>query len=313
MSDKIVILGAGMAGLLAANMMRHRNPVVMEIKGELPHNHGALLRFRSNSVSAATGVPFKKVNVSKAIYHNGDVLSSPNILVCNKYSQRVSGKVTNRSISNLNDETRYIAPDNFIECAARGVEIRYGINLTTDDFTDIALSSGNPIISTIPMPALMQKLDYPDRDNSKFDYSPVVSYRLTIDNVDAYQTVYIPDPVDSHFYRVSITGHVIIFETTRDDLDMKEVISGMQDILFKGFGIYGWVIAPEYIEKVHQKYGKLISGNRKYARRFISWATTERNVYSLGRFSTWKQILMDDCVRDINVIDNLIETENYRG
>lgn len=35
-------------------------------------------------------------------------------------------------------------------------------------------------------------------------------------------------------------------------------------------------------------------------------------IYSLGRFATWRQILMDDVVKDVKVIEQLIEQrDNY--
>ena len=50
MTTEVTIIGAGMAGLLAANMLRHRDPVILEAQKSLPNNHHALLRFRSSVV-----------------------------------------------------------------------------------------------------------------------------------------------------------------------------------------------------------------------------------------------------------------------
>jgi hypothetical protein len=35
--------------------------------------------------------------------------------------------------------------------------------------------------------------------------------------------------------------------------------------------------------------------------------TEEHNIYSLGRFATWRQLLLDDLVKDIGVIEKLID------
>ena len=72
----MIIYGAGLAGLLAGNMMRSFNPVVKEAQSSLPNNHGALLRFRSDKVETATAVPFKKVRVKKAIKHDGEIINN---------------------------------------------------------------------------------------------------------------------------------------------------------------------------------------------------------------------------------------------
>jgi 2-polyprenyl-6-methoxyphenol hydroxylase-like FAD-dependent oxidoreductase len=46
----IVVVGAGMAGLLAGSMLRKDCPLILEARERLPHNHSAVLRFRSSIV-----------------------------------------------------------------------------------------------------------------------------------------------------------------------------------------------------------------------------------------------------------------------
>lgn len=50
----MLIIGAGMAGLLAANLLHRFNPTVLEKAPSLPNNHAALLRFRSDEIPRAT-------------------------------------------------------------------------------------------------------------------------------------------------------------------------------------------------------------------------------------------------------------------
>lgn len=304
----IKILGAGMAGLLAANMLRKHDPRIFEIKRELPHNHGALLRFRSKSVSDATCIDFKEVLVSKNIYYLGEIYNKTNILMNNMYSKRVTKTLSSRSITNLDNVNRYIAPDNFIESCASGLDIKTDVEMSLLGLNCLP----GPTISTIPMPALMKLLNYDDLDNTKFDYRSITSFRIEIKNIpcDLYQTYYIPSEADSVFYRVSISCSIAIFETNEIIINEEEIInSEIPELLFELFGIQFSNCGN--VSKVFQKYGKLISTDKKYARRFISWATKNHNFYSLGRFSTWRQILMDDCVNDVKVIEKLIKTENY--
>lgn len=84
----VAIYGAGLAGLLAANMLRGMSPTVFEAQGSLPNNHGALLRFRSDKAGTACGIPFKKVHVTKAIKYDGKITTEPNLFLSNMYSQR---------------------------------------------------------------------------------------------------------------------------------------------------------------------------------------------------------------------------------
>ena len=61
------IIGAGMAGLLAANMLRKHEPTVIEAQSTLPSNHGALLRFRSPVVAEASNQHFQRVLITKGL------------------------------------------------------------------------------------------------------------------------------------------------------------------------------------------------------------------------------------------------------
>ena len=58
------------------------------------------------------------------------------------------------------------------------------------------------------------------------------------------------------------------------------------------------------------KYGKLLPIEEKVRKEFILYLTQKYNIFSVGRFATWRQLLLDDIVDDINVIDNMIG-DNY--
>lgn len=60
-----LIIGSGMAGLLAGNMLMKRKPLIIEAQPSLPSNHSAVLRFRSPVVGDVLGIPFKRVNMIK--------------------------------------------------------------------------------------------------------------------------------------------------------------------------------------------------------------------------------------------------------
>ena len=47
-------------------------------------------------------------------------------------------------------------------------------------------------------------------------------------------------------------------------------------------------------------------------KEFLYYLTREFNIYSLGRFATWKQIILDDVVDDANKIMKLINVETKR-
>ena len=61
---------------------------------------------------------------------------------------------------------------------------------------------------------------------------------------------------------------------------------------------------------MYQRYGKILPFDEEERQAFILWATETFGIYSLGRFATWRQILLDDLVRDIGVIKRLIENRS---
>jgi hypothetical protein len=58
------------------------------------------------------------------------------------------------------------------------------------------------------------------------------------------------------------------------------------------------------ITKVEQKYFKILPIDNDERKRFIAWATDNFNIYSLGRYATWRpSLLLDDLVQDIRLIE----------
>ena len=300
----IEIFGAGMAGLIAGHFFRRESPIIYEIQPSLPNNHAALLRFRTDAVSRLTGIPFKKVLVRKAIHFDKRLYGHCNIALANAYSQKVTGTIDNRSIWDLEPAYRYIAPENFIEQLAEGLTIKYDTSFPPlESFINCDL---NPIISTIPMPTLMEILSWADRPT--FNYSTIWSLNAKIESLpcDIYCTIYFPEPHVS-LYRASITGNRVILEFIRDPkIDRVEEYTA--EFLFTIFGIDVINVSDVFWKK--QLYGKLVSkGTEEKAQAFIMAMTDRHQIYSLGRFATWRQLLLDDMIKDCEVIHRLITTK----
>ena len=303
----IQIYGAGMAGLLAAQMLRRHDPVVCELAPKLPDNHGALLRFRTDAVARAVHQDFKRVTVSKGVCIDGVVLDRATIPDTNRYSYKVTGSVMPRSIMNLDTVERYIAPDNFISELGRYCNIQYGYGATRERI-DAAHADGTAIISTIPMPALMSLLLWPERP--VFKALPIWSITATIIDpvTEVYQTLYYPHTEDVR-YRASITGNKIIVECTKEVREDAVMAMGLLRQTLDEFGIASTPNVVE-IKTKHQPYGKLLPVDERIRREFILWATDHFGVYSLGRFATWRQLLLDDVVKDVAVVDRFISSRD---
>jgi hypothetical protein len=58
----------------------------------------------------------------------------------------------------------------------------------------------------------------------------------------------------------------------------------------------------------YQNYFKIIEINDAERKKFLRWASVHHNVYSLGRYATWRpKLLLDDLVNDVRKIENWIQ------
>ncbi len=304
MPDKIIVVGAGMAGLLAGCMLRSDCEYIQESQPSLPNNHSALLRFRSSVVGDTLGIEFKKVNVLKTIapWRNpmADALS---------YAKKATGTYALRSSLTAKSELeeRFIAPGNLIEMMAERVQSPIKFNKSVD-FKSL---KGKPVISTIPMPALMKALEYPRADKVDFNYSHGANINAILENCKFYGTVYVPNP-EIDFTRISITGDRLTIEFS--GMDAVDLTFENNRYMSEALSILGMKIAGKKllvdvkdIEVSNQKYAKILPIDDDERKRFIVWATDKFNIYSLGRFATWRpSVLLDDVVKDIRLIKNLI-------
>lgn len=302
----MIIIGAGMAGLIAANYFRKQNPVVLEKQSGLPHNHEALLRFRSDKVFKICGLPSKVVKVRKCIVYGEDFMSGPNPYLANMYSFKVTGKVEDRSIWNMATEERHIAPADFVPRLADGCNVKYEhkFHLPT---TEHDIYYGKPFISTMPMPVLMNQLGW--KDVPLFDFRSIWSYSCEIPGVNVNQTIYFPD-LDVPYYRASFVGSKFIIEFVKDPGDnffklFEEVID------YFGMGIEQYGQAAVGTVK-HQPLGKMLPIDNELRKEFMHYATSQFGIYSLGRFATWRPILLDDVVDDLAVIERMMSS-NYNA
>jgi hypothetical protein len=298
----MIIYGAGMAGLLAANILRRHSPVVKEAQSELPNNHSALLRFRTPSVGDSCGIPFKKVFVNKAVNYENKMHTEPNVFFTNSYSQKVTGAVENRSINNLSPSTRYIAPINLIGAMAADCKIEYNQKLTADALPG---KRSSPVISTIPMPAMMKIVGWDAAPDFRSQQIWTHIGLITDPDVDVYQTIYYPDPMQEH-YRVSIIGRTVIAEHTVKPTSNPG--PNLMPILRDDFGIQARNLTS--LKSNTQKYGKILPIDERLRKEFIFYLTKEHGIYSLGRFATWRQLLLDDIVPDIAIIDKFISQDS---
>lgn len=290
------IIGAGLAGLLAAHMLRHKLPTVIERQSSLPNNHSAVLRFRSSIIGDVTGIQFRKVIVVKATlkWRNAvaDALS---------YADKNTGMLlSDRSIpASVTTVERYIAPIDLIPQLAEIANIQLETNWPSE-----GRSIDDPAISTIPMPDLMAVLNYPG-ERPEFKSIQGSNIRAKVSHCDAYVSLYVPNPFYP-FSRVSLTGDEIIAEVPHAE-------EADPELIYAAGGLLG--IPRDRISDITvkaQRYAKIQNVDDGLRKRFIAWATDNYGVYSLGRYATWRpQLLLDDLVQDIRLIERWINGGAY--
>ena len=297
MYKKTTIFGAGIAGLLAANTFQKAE--IYDSGNESQVQHKALLRFRTSEVGDSVGIDFKKVKVHKGVWIDSDYVS-PNIRLANMYSRKVIGKVHDRSIWNVDSVYRYIAPENFVsELADRCKDrIVWGHTVTKKDFECEGVK-----ISTIPLSVthkILCDIDLPVSDVI-FKNAPITVKRYRIKDCDVFQTVYFPSP-ETSVYRASITKDLLIVES------IGESLQNLYDVL-EAFGLNGNDIKD--IDSTKQGFGKIYEVDDVWRKNFIYKLSLKHDVFSLGRFGTWRNILLDDVLKDVGVIKKLMSSSNY--
>ena len=91
---------------------------------------------------------------------------------------------------------------------------------------------------------------------------------------------------------------------SRPTKDGSDIFNFLKD----DFGVKSYELKDITVSEM--KYGKLLPIEEKVRKEFILYLTQQYNIFSVGRFATWRQLLLDDIVDDINVIDNMIG-DNY--
>jgi hypothetical protein len=289
----MIIVGAGLAGLIAAHAFPRAQ--LVEAAPEPTAIHKALLRFRSNAVGDLCGVEFRPVTVRKGIFSEGR-WQQPNIRAANLYAKKVTGRMLDRSIWSLEASTRWIAPETFYEqlLDAVGGRVTWG---TAHDFN----TADGPLISTAPLFVALRACGIESAE--EFRRSGITVRRYRIDNADVFQTVYFPDPA-TNLYRASITGDLLICEF------MGEAPEGnWEGSILRAFAVRKTDM--QALPEAHQKYGKIAPINEELRKAYIAELTHAHNIFSLGRFATWRNILLDDVVHDIAVIRRLLKASSY--
>lgn len=291
------IIGAGLAGLIAAHAWPRAT--ILEASPQPTANHRALLRFRTDAVARLTGIEFRQVRVHKGIVIDGEFVQ-PSIRAANLYARKVLGRVKgDRSIWNLEPVDRYVAPDTLYEqlVVAASDRICWGTK------ADFQFGKADKVVSTAPLPITLRAVGI--EPAVEFRRAGIRVLRWTVPGVDLFQTIYFPGD-ETPVYRASFTGNTLIAELAEGQRFLHE--TDVLEDLGAAFGVS--VMAAESLGEVKQTYGKIEPISDAARKDFLFRLTHEHGIYSLGRFATWRNILLDDVVDDISVIKRLSHADS---
>jgi len=304
-SNKTIVIGAGMSGLLYGAL--HSKVTIYDKNDPIMENHKALFRCKTNKISLRLDIPFVSAQVQKAIwFQDNEVQPSPRFT--HLYSQKVTGKISDRSIQNIDFSQRFIAPNDFFFELQKKVISSYDNKLIYNAKIDISMlkiliGMGCNIISTIPMPIMLDMLDV--KYNIDFSFQPIYINKIPLKKCNSYCTIYYPDPSLST-YRASITGDFLIIESI-DKLT--------QDELYKicdSFGIIYTRQFDNHIKNHMQEVGKIEEIDENFRKNIITQLTLKHNIYSLGRLATWRpKVVLDEVYEDIYHIDRMLDSGQY--
>lgn len=290
------ILGAGLTACLAGMYNQHADILCPQPRGELKQ-HRAILRFPNADIERITGVKCKKVQITKSIYEMGKHVE-PDIRVANAYSKKVTGGYYDRSINNIDPVTRWIPPDNFHDIMLDILKdrISYGVDLGTTVF-----KNHRPIVSTLPISKNCEiaGLDLPEMESK---YRSIYVSKYAICDCDVWHTVYYPD--NQGVYRASVEGNLLTIES------VEPIIEADAWCVLNSMGIEkadSFLIEKNYKQSV----GKIIPIDDTIRKDTIKRLTLDYNLYSLGRWATWRSIQLNDVVKDLGVIHRLINENEY--
>lgn len=305
---KVVILGAGIAGLIAAGVFSGKENEVLIIeknaKDNAFSNHSAILRLRNDKIREYVKCNLEKIRVRKEVYYDGALHSVPSIAMNNMYSRKTHDSLGFRSLNELGLFDRYLISD---------IENDFNVFYNTE-FKDIDKTSHCIIardehgefylpydicISTIPMPTILNIIN---ENATDFRANPVHTYISDIGiESSVYQTIYFPES-EFHVYRASIEGRRLTVECTDDisDTDMRFVRNV--------FGLDNTEAINS--KRTVQNLGKLIPVDDTCRRRAIVHLTKEYDLYSFGRFAVWKNLRIDQILEDIEKIKLMVKVSH---
>jgi len=312
----IKIIGAGIAGAVAAGYFSSSSPTIYESsnpEGSKLNKHKAVMRIRDPRIGMILGADMKEVDVYKQCLFNKKLYWESDIRMRNLYSKKINDCIAAGSISDLGKVKRYLLMNFEISNVVYGASVTkfekdsrrffFEKSFEPKSSAESCAVDYDFCISTIPVFKLLEMVDIDTAEN--FSWKDIYVTRIEVPiKSEVHQTIYVPE--ESYCcYRVTLEGQKMIFESINSAPSKEEI-----EELSSYFGIeeVGDLQKKQYI----QKMGKIFPINDDARRARILTLTEKYGIYSLGRFSVWKKLRVDDLIPDLDRIRKMMEISDTR-
>jgi hypothetical protein len=303
---KIVVIGAGISGRIAAATLDSEHDVLMVDAAQKKHHpfadHKAILRLRSDDIKKFFQCTMKEILAHKQVLHKGVLYDSATIDMNNCYSQKCYGSVSKRSIYELGIVKRYIVE--YIQ-PEKGLDICFNKKVVkvSDDrqihFPDGSTETYDFCVSTMPMPSMLNAAygSFTSGISRLLKSRPVFIKRCRLSMMlDKHRTIYFTQP--DFPYRATLEECVLIIES------MRPVTDSDTAMVADAFGFKSRDISSYTVHK--KNIGKILPFANRIRKQIIDDLTNRFNIYSLGRFAIWKPIRVDHVIDDMKTIACII-------
>jgi len=324
---KIIILGAGLAGSVAYNALSSMAPVVYEAKSEDRsglNEHHAVMRFRNTDIGKYLGCEMVPVCATKSVFRDGQLFDVATIADNNEYSLKCYGSLADRSLHSLGRVERYIAcvrpmSGQIVVYDAKVEEVFKiegvcGMMFSSQGDVNLAASENrlryDICISTLPLPVILRICGI--NHHMKFKSKPITVRTCYLDfESSVHQTVYFPSH-EFHAYRATLQNSRLIVEFDgKLDSPIDSCVVDKETLeVMKIFGL-GSIQSWGSDTKV-QPMGKIVPVDDDSRRAAIMELTDMYNIYSLGRYATWRPLRADHLVNDIAKIQRMINVSEKK-
>lgn len=296
----VLIIGAGVSGLVAAQMLRRNyNCIVVERSQALTPTNNAVMRLRSRALETA-GVKLRRVKVLKSVLNSSNFVRD-----ALSYAYKCTGEYrSDRSMPQADEIVERFVADDLLGQLSQGIDIRYGCNVNSFAVAAEEFAADH-VISTIALPAALQ-LTLPGFDSAQFKFQKGFVVNARVSNCNAYASLYVPLE-SSIITRISITGDNLAIEF-KFDSNYSIICRKFNDILEEVCSLIGFRQHELYDVKINsQAMHKIVPIGERKRKDYVRSLTDNFNIYSLGRFATWRpKLLADDLVRDVKLIERMM-------